>query len=114
MIQKEGNEMEDKYCPKCKGLMIKGKVSEFFGIQPIHYRDKRWKGVRFFEGDSMAEGILKESGYLINAFMCEVCGFVEFYGDLETDAGDIKDLGKLAENEIENIADQIKKAFKDL
>lgn len=105
---------DDRFCPKCKGFMVKGKVTDNFGFQPVHYRDKRFKGVRFFTGDSRPEGLFKESGYLVNAYMCEVCGFLEFYGDLETDAGDIKDLGKIAEDEIESIADTIKKAFKDL
>lgn len=110
-MEKEMRKVERKICPKCNGKMIFGKMSEQFGVNIAHYRDKRFKGVRFFEGASKPGGLFQESGYLINSCMCEKCGFIEMYADLETDAGDIKDIGELAGNEIQRLADSVAEAF---
>ncbi len=103
--------MNSKRCPKCDGKMIYGKLTEMFGPNIVHVRDKRFKGIRFFEGESKAFGLFQEKGYLVNSMMCTKCGFVEMYADLKADAGDIKDIGEIAGNEITKITDDIAEAF---
>jgi len=62
--------MENKKCPKCEGEMKRGNVAGRALMQ-------------FMTGDpnklfGLVRGVRKT-----NAYMCQKCGFIEMYGELE-------------------------------
>lgn len=79
--------MGEKTCPKCKGKMEPGKMSDSVHSTDRDIRglfNKKYRGLYWFadEGISTLMGSRSDRISLVG-YICIKCGFVEIYGELE-------------------------------